>query len=248
MKIAIITDIHEDLLSLQEAFRQIEKQKCDEIVCLGDISGYSIPYYNYLNRRNAHACLSMVRSNCRTVILGNHDIHAASIIPKHCNFFDFPDNWYQLNYHQRHQMANNTLWLHEENDLNPLYKDDDLEYLGSLPEYAIVKTPEQNILFTHYIYPNISGLKREFYTYKDEFSQHFEYMDSVDCSVSFTGHTHVKGFFVATMKKYKQYRYKRFDFKDKPVCVGIPPITSLNKRNGFCIFDVDNASIKVIKL
>ena len=93
MKIAIITDIHEDLLSLQEAFRQIEKHQCDEIVCLGDISGYSIPYYNYLNRRNAHECLSLIRSNCKIVILGNHDIHAGSIIPSHCNFFDFPDNW-----------------------------------------------------------------------------------------------------------------------------------------------------------
>ncbi len=248
MRWAIISDIHEDLISLQAALRAIEKFNCDEIICLGDISGYSVPYYDYLHSRNAHECLSLIRANCKIIILGNHDIHAAEIIPKHCNFFDFPENWYRLNYHERHKLANNTLWLHEENDLNPLYKWDDLEYLRSLPELSVRKANGHKILFTHYVYPNISGLKKEFYTYRDEFDQHFEYMDTLNCSISFTGHTHIRGFFAATKHKYKQYRYKRYRLKDEPVCFGIPPITNQNKRNGFCIFDVDNASIKVIKL
>jgi hypothetical protein len=145
-------------------------------------------------------------------------------------------------------LANDTLWLHEENDLNPLYKEDDIEYLKSLPEYSVFNTSKSKILFTHYMYPNISGMKREFYTYRDEFKQHFQYMDALDCSVSFTGHTHIKGFFVATRKKYKQYRYKKFELKDSPICIGIPPITNLNKRNGFCIFDLNDSSIRVIKL
>jgi hypothetical protein len=98
------------------------------------------------------------------------------------------------------------------------------------------------------MYPNISGLKKEFYTYKDEFSQHFSFMESLDCPVSFTGHTHVKGFFAATRKSYKQYRYKKYELKDQPICFGIPPITNQNKRNGFCIFDTDSAIMKVIKL
>ena len=248
MRLAIISDIHEDLISLQATLRAIEKLNCEEIICLGDISGYSVPYYDYLQSRNAHECLSLIRANCNTVILGSHDIHAAEIIPKHCNFFDFPENWYRLNYHERHKLANNTLWLHEENDLNPLYKEDDLEYLRSLPELSVMEAGGQKILFTHYVYPNISGLKKEFYTYRDEFGQHFEYMDKLNCSISFTGHTHVRGFFAATKNKYKQYRYKRYTLKDEPICFGIPPITNHNKRNGFCIFDTDNNSIRIIKL
>lgn len=248
MRLAIITDIHEDLTSLKEALRKIEFHKCDEIICLGDISGFSVPYYTYLHTRNAHECLSLVRSNCKIVLLGNHDIHAASITPKHCTFFDFPQNWYELNYHQRHELGNDTLWLHEENDLNPLYKNDDLAYLRSLPEYAVLKTHECNILLMHYVYPNISGLKKEFYTYGDEFQQHYNFMDQLDCTISFTGHAHVKGFFVATPNKFKQYKYKSLKLKSYPVCIGLPPITSLNKRNGFCIFDTDAMSIKVIKL
>ena len=248
MKISIITDIHEDILSLKEALRKIETYKCDEIICLGDISGYSVPYYDYLRTRNAHECLSLVRSNCKIIILGNHDIHAASIIPANCNFFDFPKNWYQLNYHRRHELANDTLWLHEENDLNPLYKDEDLEYLKSLPEYSVLETPESNILFAHYVYPNISGLKKEFYTYGDEFKQHFLFMESLDCTFSFTGHAHVKGFFTATKEKFKQYRYREIKLKPTPICIGISPITRQNKRSGFCIFDTEYLSLQVVKL
>ncbi len=248
MKFAIITDIHEDIISLTEAFRQIEKHKCDEIICLGDISGFSIPYYKNLDSRDAHACLSLIRSICKYVILGNHDIHAADIIPKNCSFFNFPENWYELNYHQRHKLANDTLWLHEENDLNPLYKADDLQYLRSLPEYSVLKTPGFNILLTHYVYPNISGLKKEFYTYHDEFRQHFQFMNSMDCTISFTGHSHVKGFFSATLDHYKQYRYRNLKLKPGPACIGIPPITGNNKRNGFCIFDSNDLIVQVIKL
>ena len=248
MKLAIITDIHEDITSLKNALRQIESFKCDEIVCLGDISGFSVPYYTYHQTRNAHECLSLVRSNCKIVTLGNHDIHAASIIPKNCTFFNFPENWYDLNYRQRHALGNDTLWLHEENDLNPLYNSDDLEYLRTLPEYSIMKTPGCNILFTHYVYPNVSGLKKEFYTYADEFRQHYEFMNHSQCSISFTGHAHVKGFFTATPKKFRQFKYRTYSIKSIPICVGLPPITSLNKRNGFCIFDTDTMRFKVIKL
>ena len=248
MRLAIITDIHEDIISLKEALRQIERFKCDEIVCLGDISGYSVPYYDYLQTRNAHECLSLIRSNCRVVILGNHDIHAASIIPKYCSFFDFPEDWYELNYHERHKLANHTLWLHEENDLNPLYKADDIAYLKSLPEYYVLDAGKINVLFTHYVYPNTSGLKREFCTYSDEFEKHFSFMNQEKCEISFLGHAHVRGFFIATENRFRQYRYRRLKLKSGLSCIGIPPITSQNNRTGFCIFDSVEMNIQVIKL
>jgi len=246
MKLAIITDIHEDIISLKGAVRKIEKRNADKIVCLGDISGYSVPYYAYLKTRNAHECLSIIRANCDIVILGNHDMHAARIIPKHCTFFEFPDNWYRLDYHQRLEQAKNILWLHEENDLNPLYKNDDIEYLKSLPEFFVMETEGFNILFTHYVYPNISGSKKEFYTYGDEFRQHFKFMGNLECTISFTGHSHVKGFYMATNDTYRQFRPKKFTIDANPVCIGIPPITSLEKRSGFCIFNTDDLSIEII--
>ena len=248
MKIAVITDIHEDILSLTEALRKIEKYKCDEIICLGDISGFSIPHYTYYQSRNAHDCLSLIKANCKIVIRGNHDMHAASIIPENCSFFDFPENWYQLNYHQRLKLSNNTLWLHEENDLNPLYTEDDLDYLKSLPEYAVFSNSGLNILFSHYVYPNISGMKKEFFTYQDEFRQHFKFMESNECSLSNTGHTHVKGFYTINNDRFKQYGFRSLELKSEPLCIGLPPITSQQNRSGFSIFDLNNRTIRVLRL
>lgn len=247
MKLAILTDIHEDIASLKAVVRKIEKQNCDEIICLGDISGFSARFYDYYRARNAHECLSVLKENCKVIIVGNHDMHAAKMLPRNCTFFDFPENWYELDYHERHKLSNDILWLHEEDDLNPLYKKSDIEYLRQLPEYSVFKTPECTILFSHYIFPNLSGLKKEFYTYKNEFRQHFEFMQRQDCTISFTGHSHIKGCFSVTKKKYKTRGYKSFKIENEPVCVGIPPITALQKKSGFCIFDCKEKSVQIIK-
>jgi predicted phosphodiesterase len=248
MKIAIITDIHEDLISLTEALRMIDKYRCDEIVCLGDISGYSIPYYTYLKSRNAHECLALIKSNCKTVVLGNHDMHAGSIIPENSSFFNFPKNWYQLDYRQKQKLANDSIWLHEENDLNPLYSEEDLAYLKSLPEFAILNCTGLKILFSHYIYPNILGIKKEFNTYPEEFKDHFKFMEANECKLSFSGHSHIKGFYTVEKQKFKQYGYKSLKLKSEPVCFGLPPITNQQKRSGFSILDLNNRTLQVKRL
>lgn len=248
MKIAFITDIHEDLASLKETFRKIERINADKIICLGDISGYSVPHYKYLRTRNAHECLAMIKLNCDIIILGNHDIHAAQIVPQNCSFFDYPEDWYNLNYHQRQQLGGHVLWLHEESDLDPLYYKEDIEYLKSLPEYRIIEVSGYKILLSHYVYPNLSGLKREFYTYHDEFRQHFRFMKEQGCKISFTGHAHMKGFFVTGNKKFRQYRYKKKIIKAEIACIGIPPVTSNVKRNGFCIFDSDELTVQALRI
>jgi predicted phosphodiesterase len=250
MKFALITDIHEDIVNLEEAFRKIEKNAVDEVICLGDISGFSAPHYNYLRTRNAHECLSLIRKNCKYIVIGNHDMHAAHILPKNCTFFDYPDNWYSLDYHQRHRLGSNVLWLHEEYDLNPLYKEEDLKFLKTLPETLIVEEAGFNILLSHYVYPNITGLKKEFYTYGDEFKQHFDFMDSKNCQLSFTGHSHIKGFFAAYNNHFKTYKYRRTEipFSEGPVCIGIPPVTSNGRKSGIAVFDTDSRFFQVIRL
>ncbi|NBC84216.1 MAG: hypothetical protein GVY19_12685 [Bacteroidetes bacterium] len=248
MKLALITDIHEDYENLKEAIRKIEKLKPDSIICLGDISGFSAPYYAYRSTRDAHQCLKLVRSVCEQVILGNHDIHAAQILPKNTDFFDYPENWYQLDYHERHELGSKTLWMHEENDLDPLYRKSDINFLRTLPEYVTRKTKTENILLMHYVYPNISGLKTEFYTYADEFKRHFKFMESLNCKISFCGHAHTQGFFVASPKSLKAYMFKEVVLPDKPVCVGIPPVTSSSKRNGFLIFNTDHNSVRAHRI
>ncbi|MCG8697961.1 MAG: metallophosphoesterase [Bacteroidales bacterium] len=248
MKLAIISDIHEDIDTLKVAFRKIEKHKVDEIACLGDISGFSVPYYTYYQGRNAHKCLSLIRSNCKYIVAGNHDLHAGRIVPKDCAYFDFPDNWYELDFHDRHELAGDIIYFHETTDLSPLYRKSDIEFLQSVPQRVIVNWPGINIMLTHYVYPNLLGIKREFYSYGDEFKKHFNYMQSHDCQLSITGHSHVKGFYMVQNGKFKQYKYKKVAISQMPCCVGVPPTTSHQKRSGFCIFDNSDMTIQAVKL
>lgn len=248
MLLAFITDIHEDINNLKAVLRKIEKLKCDEIACLGDIVGYSAPFYKYHEERNGHECIQLVKSTCRFVVVGNHDMYAAQRLPRHCSFFQYPDNWYQLDYYERKQSGGNILWLHEENDLNPLLKEADIEFLQSLPEFNVIASRQFNIFISHYVYPNISGLKREFYTYHDEFNKHFSYIKLSNCQISFNGHAHNKGCFVVGRNRFKRYPANKQGIQLKqPVCIGIPPVTRQNKRSGFCTFNTETKQLNVYK-
>ena len=175
MRLAIITDIHEDHANLQKVLKSIDRTGCDKLICLGDISGYSEQFYSYKRSRNASACLELVRERCDIVIPGNHDLHAAGRIPEHSAIFDFPPGWYDMAPRQQSEQTNDELWLHAD-DLNPGYSDADIAFLTSLPEYAILNTPGINILLSHYAYPNLSGFKKGFYSWEREFGPHFEFM------------------------------------------------------------------------
>lgn len=64
MKIAIISDIHSNLEAFKEALAEVEKERVDEIICLGDIVGYGA---------NPNECVDLVREITPHVLLGNHD-------------------------------------------------------------------------------------------------------------------------------------------------------------------------------
>jgi len=244
MKIAIISDIHEDIIHLTAALKMIEKQRVDQLVCLGDISGYSVPYYNHLDTRDAHECLQLIRSNCSYVVLGNHDIHAAGIIPENSPFFEYPSNWYQLDYQERKKMASRKIWLHEENDMDPLYTRDDIDYLRSLPEYVVLSTAMGNILLSHYVYPNLSGIGKTFFTYSDEFRKHSDFTRHKNCRLSFFGHTHTTGFLKVMHKKTRKYGFGKVAAISEDHAISVPSIALNGRRNGFCVFDGEERTLQ----
>ena len=53
MILGFITDIHEDITSLQKAFKLLEQEKVDSIICLGDIIGFALPFYKNIPDRDA---------------------------------------------------------------------------------------------------------------------------------------------------------------------------------------------------
>ncbi len=64
MRLAIISDIHGNLEALTAVLARIERERVDEIVCLGDTVGYG---------PDPGPCIDLVRSTCRVAVLGNHD-------------------------------------------------------------------------------------------------------------------------------------------------------------------------------
>ena len=64
MRQALISDIHGNLEALTAVMADIQQQRIERIVCLGDIVGYG---------PNPCQCLDIVMQKCGLTILGNHD-------------------------------------------------------------------------------------------------------------------------------------------------------------------------------
>lgn len=63
MKLALISDIHSNLESLEAVLDDIKQQQITEVYCLGDVVGYG---------PNPRECIDRVM-DCRLCLLGNHD-------------------------------------------------------------------------------------------------------------------------------------------------------------------------------
>lgn len=220
---------------------------CDQLVCLGDISGFSVPFYKYQKIRNARECLTLLREKDCLILPGNHDFFAARRIPEESAVFDYPSDWYEMEDAKRQERADGKIWLHEEHDLDPQYTLEDISYLNSLPEYQVLDVDNYRILLSHYVFPNLSGFQKGFYTSASEFKDHFRFMQSLNCEVSFTGHAHFRGFYRVSEKEFRHYRYQGFRIKSLPLCLGVPPVTRHKRRSGFCLFDTESSRIRAVR-
>ena len=70
-KIALISDIHSNLEALEAVLQEIENEKPDKIICLGDIVGYGA---------NPNECCELVRKYCDITVMGNHDAAAVGLM------------------------------------------------------------------------------------------------------------------------------------------------------------------------
>lgn len=229
MRLAIVTDIHEDYESLLKVVGKAEASGYDKFICLGDISGFSLPYYTYEESRNASACLTLLREKCDIIIPGNHDLFAAGKDP------EIPD-----------ELKGQETWEHEK-DMDPGYSEEEISFLASLPFYKSLSTPAGNILFTHYAYPNLSGYVKGFYTWEQEFKGHFAFMKEHNCTLCFTGHAHPPGFYKVRPGGFRHYRRRSIKISSSPVVIGVPPATRHAQQSSFCIFDTISRRLQVLK-
>ena len=76
MRLGVLAGIHEDVARMEQAVDMLRQIGCETVVCLGDIVGYTVPYYGFLQSRDAHRAIQLVRQHGQYVIAGNHDLHA----------------------------------------------------------------------------------------------------------------------------------------------------------------------------
>lgn len=243
MKYGIISDIHEDIINLKLALRKIEKLGCDEIVCLGDISGYSARNHYFHDQRNASECLKVVRDNCSIIVAGNHDLHAAKRLPGVKGDFDYPEDWYARDFKTRKKLSSDKVWLYDDDELDPLYTGEERKYLEKIPEYFVLNHEDHKVLFSHFIHPNLTGSSRVFYSLNEEFDDHKNFMKEKGCTYAFAGHRHFLGLFVSSREKIIRKGFNRKHILTEHDCVLVPSIVRNKFHNGFCIFDNQSETV-----
>lgn len=120
MKIAVISDIHANIYALINVLNDIDTEKVDTIICLGDLVGYG-PHPN--------ETISMIKRRNILCIKGNYDKSVADndfsyIKETEINKFSLP-------------------WTLEE------LRAENRFYLKGLPSSLILKVGDKNLLFVH---------------------------------------------------------------------------------------------------
>lgn len=124
MKIAVISDIHANLIALQEVLKDIEKEECQIVFCLGDI---------VLAGPQPKETLDFVRKQNWNIIQGNTDLMIS----------DYNDDVKNMLTENFPIIANAV-----EDDIL-LFSDDDKEYLRSLPATLEFSVEGVNICLVH---------------------------------------------------------------------------------------------------
>ena len=247
MKIAIIADIHSDFKSLEKAFREIREEGYDHFVCLGDIVGYTYHYHKYLDGRDPDACIELVKEFCDISVAGNHDLYWSGRL---CDYFislGIPGNWYSLDLTERFKISEGKFWLYEDEE-NHIILEENVKYLRTLPEIKIFACKKYSILFSHFLYPDLTGSTRMFPESEKDFRLHFKYMKKQRCQLGIMGHAHLQGYSVTSGKHLGYNYFGEYQLGISTQAILVPAITRGDSLNGYLMLDSDTRKIEAVKL
>jgi predicted phosphodiesterase len=248
MKIGFISDIHEDIESLEKAFTVLSGKKCDSVVCLGDIVGFTLPFYRYIESRKADDCVRLVRENCSAVVAGNHDLYAVRKVPDYKAGFDYGDNWYGLDYETRAVKSRNKVWLYEDNEIRSELSDSAKEYLGALKELDVVECGSMSIFISHFCYPDFTGSALYFPGDSSHLQKHFEFVKKRNCHLSVSGHGHPAGALMATEEKFMFLQFGAHSLAEGMQWIVVPCVARTTRTNGVMVLDTALMEFEVLSL
>ena len=247
MKLGFVCDIHEDITSLHKGLDILQSEGCEKVICLGDIIGFSNPYYPFASTKDANSCINLVKEKCEVVVPGNHDLFSAGKIPEFNAGIEYPDGWFSMEIAVRMGLMNDKIWFYE-HEINPELTPDNIDFLRSLPEYRILNIDGYSLMFTHFLYPDLSGSLRkridDIYDYRD----HFWFMRQNSCILSFAGHMHKEGLEVVNMWGFHEFGFKKIRLKISDSIIGLPSVACGRNKNGVAVFDTKTFELKAVRL
>jgi|GEM_PF-234270 len=247
MRIGILTDIHEDITSLKQAILYLEKSNCTELVCLGDITGFDKRYYRNVVVPDASGCISVIRNNCKYVVIGNHDLYNISKIPEVFSKMNLPGNWYELDLRERKKMYPENVWLYN-NEIPSLITTDSKEYLSSLPEFLIVNFNGHNVFFSHSIYPDLTGsiVHRPYNPW--DLQKHFHLIKQSGCMTGLSGHMHPRGILHINYRSIKLLSFGIHKIENECSQYFSPCLANNSGKTGFLILETEDMTIEAVRL
>lgn len=243
MKIAILTDIHEDITSLERVFYSMQDIDIDKVVCLGDITGYSPLFYSH--QPDANACIDLLRKNADIVVAGNHDLFTASRLPSYHIQKRMADNWYELTVADRLHITKNKVWLYQDEVL-PDLSEQNMDFLQNLKEWETLTDDNRKYLFSHFFHPDMSGVGKWFPFNGLEIKEHFRFMKENNCRMSFVGHSHPPGCIMVNKLIWTHAEEETIQIKTHHKAVICPAVTRGKHPGGYIVFDTVRQTIKTI--
>lgn len=248
MIVGFLTDIHEDIVSLELALGVLSDAGCDRIYCLGDIVGFALPFMQYIGTRNAEACVHLVQERCAAGVAGNHDLYAARRVPEHRAGFEYGPDWYALEYEERARRARDRIWLYEDNELPPALSPASRAYLAGLGELHRTDLDGTPCLLSHFCAPDVSGSTVFFPREAFHLRSHFHLMRSQDCIIGVSGHGHPEGCLVVTQEEFRLHPFGTIPLDRDVQWIVAPCVARTSRANGCMVLDTTRRELRVLPL